>query len=268
MTGGPVRAGGSGSCSVSASRRARCFRSGSACGCAISVATSRPATASSRCGSDGSPSASAPSTRILEPGVELTVLTAPGERPPGIQIFRDKLRNRVILHAFRLTPAPAGRAYQLWILPRGGNPIPSRVFNSEADGHALAEGIEVPADVIVDGFAITQEPAGGSPQPTSAILLYGKVALNRSQRSRGLRSQGLETETSDRALRPHRAPNGPAPSRRAARVRSGHPRADSPRAGRGRPDSPAPPAPRNRPRSGGRRIHRPRGSPRPAPHRA
>jgi anti-sigma-K factor RskA len=115
---------------------------------------------------------------IFEPGVDLTLLTTPGERPPGIQVFRDRLRNRVIIHAFRLTPAPAGRAYQLWILPKVGNPIPSSVFNSEADGHALAEGIEIPADVIVDGFAITQEPAGGSPQPTSAILLYGKVAAD------------------------------------------------------------------------------------------
>ena len=115
---------------------------------------------------------------ILEPGVELTLLTRPGESPPGIQIFRDKLRNRLIIHAFRLTPAPAGRAYQLWILPKGGNPIPSRVFNSESDGHALAEGIEVPTDVEVDGFAITEEPAAGSPQPTTAILLYGKVATD------------------------------------------------------------------------------------------
>jgi anti-sigma-K factor RskA len=113
---------------------------------------------------------------ILEPGIELTVLTTPGERPPGIQVFRDRIRNRLIIHAFRLTPAPAGRAYQLWILPKVGNPIPSQVFNSEADGHALAEGIEIPAGVIVNGFAITQEPVGGSPQPTSAILLYGKVA--------------------------------------------------------------------------------------------
>ena len=111
---------------------------------------------------------------ILEPGVELTVLRSTGDQPPLIQIFRDKLKNRVIVHAFRLTPAPAGRAYQLWILPKVGNPIPSRVFNSEADGHALAEGIEVPGGVTVDGFAITQEPAGGSPQPTSAILLYGR----------------------------------------------------------------------------------------------
>ena len=115
---------------------------------------------------------------LLEPGVELTVLTTPGERPPGIQVFRDRIRNRLTIHAFRLTPAPAGRAYQLWILPKVGNPIPSRVFNSEADGHALAEGIEVPPGVIVNGFAITQEPAGGSPQPTSAILLYGKVATD------------------------------------------------------------------------------------------
>ncbi|HKP29824.1 MAG TPA: anti-sigma factor [Gemmatimonadales bacterium] len=112
---------------------------------------------------------------ILEPGTDLTVLTTPGDRPPGIQVFRDKPRNRLIIHAFRLAPAPTGQAYQLWILPKGGNPIPSRVFNSEADGHALAEGIEVPPNIVVEGFAITQEPAGGSPRPTSAILLYGKV---------------------------------------------------------------------------------------------
>ena len=50
---------------------------------------------------------------ILEPGTELTVPTTPGERPPGVQVFRDRPRNRLIIHAFRLTPAPAGRAYQL-----------------------------------------------------------------------------------------------------------------------------------------------------------
>ncbi len=115
---------------------------------------------------------------IFEPGVELTVLTTTGDRPPGIQVFRDRARNRAVIHAFRLSPAAAGRAYQLWILPKGGKPIPSRVFNSDPDGHVLAEGIEVPADITVEAYAITEEPAGGSPQPTSAILLYGRIAAN------------------------------------------------------------------------------------------
>ena len=113
---------------------------------------------------------------ILEPGVELTVLTATGPQQPGVQLFRDRERNIAIIHAFRLRPAPPGRAYQLWIIPKGGgNPIPSRVFNSEADGHALVENVEVPADVVIEMYAVTEEPAGGSPQPTSAPFLVGRA---------------------------------------------------------------------------------------------
>ena len=113
---------------------------------------------------------------ILEPGVELTLLTATGPQQPGVQLFRDRERNIAIIHAFRLRPAPAGRAYQLWIIPKGGgNPIPSRVFNSEADGHALVENVEVPPGIAIEMYAVTEEPAGGSPQPTSAPFLVGRT---------------------------------------------------------------------------------------------
>jgi hypothetical protein len=112
---------------------------------------------------------------ILEPGVELTLLTATGPQQPGVQLFRNRDRNTAIIHAFRLRPAPPGRAYQLWIIPKGGgNPIPSRVFNSNADGYALIENIEVPAGVAIEMYAVTEEPEGGSPQPTSAPFLVGR----------------------------------------------------------------------------------------------
>jgi anti-sigma-K factor RskA len=111
---------------------------------------------------------------ILEPGVQLIVLTASGEQPPGIQLFWDRQQNTAILHAFRLRPAPAGRAYQLWLI-RGGRPIPSRVFNSEADGHLLLRGISIPAEPGIEAYAVTEEPVGGSPQPTGPILLLGRV---------------------------------------------------------------------------------------------
>lgn len=113
---------------------------------------------------------------ILEPGVELTLLTTTGEQPPGIQVFRDRARNRAIIHAFRLPPAPAGRSYQLWLIPSQGDPIPSQVFNSEPDGHVLVENIDVPAGVTIVAYAVTQEPAAGSARPTLPILLIGRVA--------------------------------------------------------------------------------------------
>jgi anti-sigma-K factor RskA len=113
--------------------------------------------------------------RILEPGVQLVVLSATGAEAPGIQLFWDRQRNTVVLHAFRLEPAPEGRTYQLWLI-RNGQPVPSQVFNSEADGHALVEGIAVPSDGGIEAYAVTQEPAGGSSEPTMPILLLGRVA--------------------------------------------------------------------------------------------
>ena len=112
---------------------------------------------------------------ILEPGVELTLLSASGAQQPGVQLFRDRDRNVAIIHAFRLPPAPAGRAYQLWIIPKGGSPIPSQVFNSDPDGHVLVENVEVPTGVTIEMYAITEEPTGGSQQPTTAPFLVGRV---------------------------------------------------------------------------------------------
>lgn len=112
---------------------------------------------------------------ILEPNVQLTTLTATGAQPV-VQIFYDKVRRRLVLHAFRLAPVPAGRIYQLWLMPKKGNPIASQTFNTEADGHGLVTSVSVPAGEEIGGFALTIEPAGGSPQPTTTPILYGAIA--------------------------------------------------------------------------------------------
>lgn len=112
---------------------------------------------------------------ILEPSVQLLTMVAPGEMPPVAQVFFDPRKRSVIIHTFNLMPAPAGKAYQLWLLPRKGNPIASRVFNTESSGHGLERAIAVPADAEIAGFALTVEPAGGSPQPTSPLVLYGTL---------------------------------------------------------------------------------------------
>ncbi|MFZ5624597.1 MAG: anti-sigma factor domain-containing protein [Gemmatimonadota bacterium] len=112
---------------------------------------------------------------ILEPGVQLHVLAGTGDAKPGIQLFWNRPKGVAILHAFNLKPAPAGRTYQLWFIPKDGKPMPSRTFNSEASGHALVQQIEVPAGTELAAAAITEEPEGGSLQPTSPILLHGSL---------------------------------------------------------------------------------------------
>jgi anti-sigma-K factor RskA len=111
---------------------------------------------------------------ILEPGVELYQLTSSGDPDPGIQLFWDRKRNSAIIHGFRLKPVPEGKEYQLWFI-KDGKPVPSVTFTPEPTGKARVEQVPVPTDGKVSAAAVTLEPAGGSPQPTSPILLVGPL---------------------------------------------------------------------------------------------
>ncbi|MEJ5915673.1 anti-sigma factor [Pseudokineococcus sp. 1T1Z-3] len=61
---------------------------------------------------------------------------------------------------------PADRVYQLWSLQDGGDPVPEGFLTAE-DGSLVGDVGDWPAGATL---AITEEPAGGSPQPTSDIL--------------------------------------------------------------------------------------------------
>lgn len=110
---------------------------------------------------------------LLEPGVRLFQLTASGDPEPLIQVFWDQQRDRAIVHALRLRPVPAGKSYQLWFIQKG-KPVPSVTFKVGADGRTLLRQVIVPADGV-SAAAVTLEPEGGSAQPTSPILLLGKL---------------------------------------------------------------------------------------------
>ena len=112
---------------------------------------------------------------LLEPAVQLTTLTATGDAPPVVQVFWNRASHRLTVHTFRLKPAPAGQVYQLWLMRKQGKPIPSALFNTEAGGLQLVRGVSVPADEEIGGFALTLEPAGGSPQPTSTPIVFGNA---------------------------------------------------------------------------------------------
>jgi len=76
-------------------------------------------------------------------------------------------------------PNPSGnRVLQLWLIPKaGGKPMPSMTFWPDANGKFSAM-VENPPDTMSDtqALAITEEPVGGSPQPTSAPMWVGGVS--------------------------------------------------------------------------------------------
>jgi anti-sigma-K factor RskA len=108
-------------------------------------------------------------------GLLVAILKDPRASQQGVQVYWNVNERKGMLNAFGLAPAPAGREYQLWLI-RDGKPVSSRVFNSTADGRALVENLDLPESAAgVTVVAITVEPAGGSPQPTSTPILAGTL---------------------------------------------------------------------------------------------
>jgi len=117
---------------------------------------------------------------ILDPGVSLTRLSSTLAPEPAIQLFWNHRTNLALVHAVNLPPAAGKRVYQLWFIPRTGRPIPSVTFNSEASGRALVQKVSVPANVELTAAALTEEPEGGSTQPTTPVILAGSFEPGKS----------------------------------------------------------------------------------------
>jgi anti-sigma-K factor RskA len=102
-------------------------------------------------------------------------MEAPQQTGPAIQFFWNVSTGKAVLNAYRLPQAPAGRAYQLWFI-KDGKPMPSRVFNSDNSGRQVVASIDMPATMNgMTAVAITEEPEGGSAQPTTTPFLVGSI---------------------------------------------------------------------------------------------
>jgi anti-sigma-K factor RskA len=109
---------------------------------------------------------------VLSPAVQTTQLTATG-RPPSARIYLNRRLGRIVISAAALDPAPSGRTYQLWGIANG-SAISLGIFNTRPDGTAT---ISLQIDPLVDFQAagVTEEPEGGSAQPTAAPFLVGEL---------------------------------------------------------------------------------------------
>jgi anti-sigma-K factor RskA len=73
-----------------------------------------------------------------------------------------------------LSPAPAGKVYQLWFVTPDGK-VSAGLIEPDGNGHGFAV-INIPPNVTnVEAAAITLEPKGGSEQPTMPIYALGKI---------------------------------------------------------------------------------------------
>ncbi len=115
--------------------------------------------------------------RLAEERRWLDVLNAPGARvaelhptPQGIAASRaratyDPSTRRAVLVFENLT-APSGHDYQLWAL-EGAGVASLGLITPDAGGRAVMRLENAGDPTILAGFAVSLEPAGGSPNPTA-----------------------------------------------------------------------------------------------------
>lgn len=101
-----------------------------------------------------------------------TVVTSFGEKQPAKgKVFANP--RGVLLIASNLPQAPAGKAYEMWVIPKGAKPVPAGMFQSATDGTAmhLWRRTMTPGDTV----AVTMEVEAGVDAPTSAILIVAPL---------------------------------------------------------------------------------------------
>lgn len=110
---------------------------------------------------------------VLGTEVRTGALVSQGQ-PPSARLYWNRARGVVVIAAYDLPPASPGRVYQLWGIPAGQAPVSLGTFDTAADG-TVALALPVDSDLEFAIGAITEEPAGGSPQPTSTPFLVGPI---------------------------------------------------------------------------------------------
>jgi anti-sigma-K factor RskA len=85
----------------------------------------------------------------------------------------------LVISGKKLAPPPGKRTLQLWLIPKksGAKPVPSLTLRPDADGKfdlLVANPPDSPSGT--KALAITEEPEGGSPQPTTTPIWVGAVA--------------------------------------------------------------------------------------------
>ncbi|HEX5283795.1 MAG TPA: anti-sigma factor [Bryocella sp.] len=110
--------------------------------------------------------------------VKPVVAVKPGTPAPPAAPSPDAMvayladKGALVFIGTHMDPAPAGKTYELWLLPaNGGNPMPAGTFKPDAQGAAHIVMPQLPKGVPAKGFGITVENDGGSPTPTLPIVM-------------------------------------------------------------------------------------------------
>jgi anti-sigma-K factor RskA len=113
------------------------------------------------------------STLTASDAMRVTLVAAKAPPQPQGKAIYVRDRSSLIFIASDMPAVPAQKAYELWLIPTSGAPIPAGVFKPDAHGSATVVNPPLPAGIEAKAFAITIEPEAGSASPTMPIVMVG-----------------------------------------------------------------------------------------------
>jgi anti-sigma-K factor RskA len=113
---------------------------------------------------------------FASPGVQLVSLQGSGDQAGAkARVFLDKDRKAFHLYASGLKPLAGSKVYELWFINADQKKIPAGTFTVNPRGEASLVATPPPEAGRIAALAVTDEPAGGSRQPTGHIQLVGQA---------------------------------------------------------------------------------------------
>jgi len=113
------------------------------------------------------------STLTAADALRVTLVAAKTPPQPQGKAFYVRDRSSLIFLASNLPSLPPQKAYELWLIPTQGAPVPAGVFKPDARGNATVMNPPLPSQMEAKAFAITVEPEAGSSAPTMPIVMIG-----------------------------------------------------------------------------------------------
>jgi anti-sigma-K factor RskA len=111
---------------------------------------------------------------IIAPEAQhITLVSSKTPPQPQGKAFYLRNRNSLVFLANNMPPLPPQKAYELWLIPTTGAPIPAGLFKPDAHGSASVVNPPLPAGVAAKAFAITVENESGATTPTMPIVMMG-----------------------------------------------------------------------------------------------
>jgi len=107
---------------------------------------------------------------LIGPQVAVMTLTSTMPTAPTARMFWDQQRDAWTFVAHHIPMPKAGRTYQMWLVTPTAK-ISAGTFMPSPDGEVMMQATyALPKDSLA-AVAVTDEPMGGSPQPTTAPMM-------------------------------------------------------------------------------------------------